>query len=289
MGANSQIASEWTKWNLKVINIPTFSSTQFVRVLVINLDTQTERMAFQTSQLKSLGLEFERISACDKKHPAIFRQDGYWDTWQRALSGPERACLLSHQKAWQLIGEGKVPALVLEDDAVLCNNIVQIVQSLSFFEYAEHVCLETRNRKKLLSTKCWPLTSDTCLRRLFLDRTGAAAYVLWPQGAQRLLNETKEKCGLADAVICGSSDLVSFQIEPAAAIQMDQCDTYKVHMEMKTTSAITPSQRHLAPKNYTHRLRRLKAQIRMGWCQIRHIANAQRRFVNFDIHRFAKD
>ncbi len=265
------------------------SSNQIVRILVINLDAQKERMAFQTSQLESLGLVFERIAAYDKNHPTIFRQDGYWDTWQRTLSEPERACLLSHQKAWQFIAEGDVPGLVLEDDAVLSNNIAEILQSLSLFEHAEHVSLETHNRKKLLSKKSWPLTPDTCLRRLFLDRTGAAAYVLWPQGAQRLLNETKEKCGLADAVICGSSELVSFQVEPAAAIQMDQCDIYQVHMKIKTASAITPSQRRLAPKNHIHRLRRIRAQIQMGWLQIRHITNAQRRFVNFDVNRFVKD
>lgn len=269
--------------------MPHSSSNQIIRILVINLDAQKERMAFQTSQLESLGLVFERIAAYDKNHPTIFRQDGYWDTWQRTLSEPERACLLSHQKAWQFIAEGDVPSLVLEDDAVLSNNIAEILQSLSLFEHAEHVSLETHNRKKLLSKKSWPLTLGTCLRRLFLDRTGAAAYVLWPQGAQRLLNETKEKCGLADAVICGSSELVSFQVEPAAAIQMDQCDIYKVHMKIKTASAITPSQLRLAPKNHIHRLRRIRAQIQMGWRQIRHITNAQRRFVNFDVNRFVKD
>ncbi|WP_416545621.1 glycosyltransferase family 25 protein [Limnohabitans sp. DCL3] len=259
---------------------------QTFRVFVINLESQTARWDFQQHQLASRGLSHERVIACDKNHPAVARQDGYWDSWQRPLLPSERACLLSHQSVWEIIAQGQSPGLVLEDDVVLSREIAPTLALLAQFQDVEHISLETRGRKKLLSKQRWPVGDHQWLRRLYLDRTGAAAYVLWPAGAQRLLAESKVRCGLADAMICGSAALKSYQLEPAAAIQSDQCERYRVPVVLKTTSSITPS--HTAPhhKNFRQKLRRITAQLEMAWRQCRRLISSQRDFVGINAQMF---
>ncbi len=262
------------------------SDSQAMRVFVINLDSQTDRWNFQKKQLTSRGLACERVIACDKNHPSVSRQDDYWDSWQRPLLDSERACLLSHQGVWEVIAKGQRPCLVLEDDAVLSKDIATTLALISEVRGVEHITLETRSRKKLLSKQSRPLGEHQRLTRLYLDRTGAAAYVLWPAGAQRLLAESTVKCGLADAIICGSTALQSYQLEPAAAIQSDQCEHYQVHDFLRTTSSITPT--HAAPqaKSFSQRLRRITAQIQMAKRQLSQIGTAKRRFVELKPEQF---
>jgi len=259
---------------------------QTLRVFVINLESQTARWDFQQQQLAARGLRFERVIACDKNHPAVDRQDGYWDSWQRPLLASERACLLSHQRVWETISQEQSPCLVLEDDVILAKDIAQTLALMADLQDIEHISLETRGRKKLLSKHRWSLGDHHGLRRLYLDRTGAAAYVLWPAGAQRLLADSQFQCGLADAMICGSAALQSYQLEPAAAIQSDQCERYQVPVQLITASSITPAHSARQTKTFRQRLRRITAQMEMAWRHGRHLMSAKRCYVGLDAQMF---
>ena len=67
------------------------------------------------------------------------------------------------------------------------------------------------------------------LLRLYQDRTGAAGYILWPSGANKLIQlEKNSGIGLADAHITACHALKAYQVEPSPIIQLDQCKDYGI-------------------------------------------------------------
>ncbi len=112
----------------------------------------------------------------------------------------EVACLKSHQSAWQIVTKHKEPVLILEDDALLSNKTPKLLIALTQTQSIDHVTLEVRSRKKLLAKSAIALSPSMNLVRLYQDRTGAAAYVLWPKGAEILLERSRHAAGLAHAV-----------------------------------------------------------------------------------------
>ena len=100
-------------------------------------------------------------------------------------------------------------------------------------------------------------------RRLWLDRSGAAAYLLWPQGAQKLLARSGAVPGLADAVLVETPGLLRWQAAPAQAIQIDMAAHYGLSPPVAVHSTIAGVARP-AGRTLRHRLRRLAGQLRMG-------------------------
>lgn len=257
-----------------------------MRVLVINLDHQAERLEFQQRQLRKCGLSMERLRAIQRDDPRVQTSSAYWDSWQRPLTLAERACLLSHRTAWEITRSSNEPCLILEDDAVLAPDTASLLQALQQRDDLDHVTLELRHRQKLLGRQSEEIMPGRVLRRLYLDRTGAAAYVLWPSGARQLLALADRHAGLADGMICECTDWRSYQVEPAAAFQLDQCALLGLTAPIQTQSTITPSQLERPPRHWRHRWRRLLAQLHMGWRQLRHWHHAQRRHVLIDPDSF---
>lgn len=251
-----------------------------MEVLVINLARSTGRMAFQRRQLAALGLAGERLEAVSAEEASSRRPESYWQGWERPLRPAERACLLSHVAAWERIAASGRPALVLEDDAVLSRRVPALLAALDSLPGLDHVTFEVRGRRKLLGRETRPVAVGLRLVRLWQDRTGAAAYVLWPSGAAKLLARAGRKAALADAMICRAHDLSSWQVEPAGAIQLDRCARYGVPLPIETRSTIDGDDR--PPGTPAQRLRRIAAQLRMGWRQLSLLGRATRREVALD-------
>jgi len=269
-----------------------------MRILIINLAHEKQRMKFQTAQMKRLGLDFERLPALTVDD--IGEPDLTWRAaqWERPMRKTEVACLYSHQRAWQMVAEGNEPVLILEDDALLSSKTPEILASLQQQTQANHVTLEIRGRKKILGHETIKLTNDTVLSRLYQDRTGAGAYVIWPDAATILLNRSHKTAGLADAIIAGCYHISSWQVEPAAAMQLDQCDHYGIKSPLVTRSTIgVNSSDKPAAAGFIQLLnfkrRRLVSQLRMGLRQLSSLARARRRFVAIEIrdyqHHIASD
>ncbi len=109
-------------------NRKTFSTP----VYLINLDRAPDRLALMEAMLSDLSLPFERVSAIDGKSlqfpTADFCERSYTMRHGRRRNQAEVGCYLSHIAcAHKLLASSAEHALVLEDDAVLPDDIHDIV------------------------------------------------------------------------------------------------------------------------------------------------------------------
>jgi glycosyl transferase, family 25 len=251
-----------------------------MKVYVINLQQATERRGFQEKQMKQLRLEHEFIDAVSTTDISKDVYNKHYFDWQRPLREVEVACYYSHRRVWQLIIDNNTPSLILEDDALLSRHISKVLNALRKFNDADYIQLETRGRKKLISRKAVNITQGHQLHWLYLDRSGAAGYVLWPSGARKLLeHEKKTGISLTDAHITSCYNLVGFQLEPALIIQLDQCAHYKISSPFATHSQILdqPKPSH---RNWVYfKFKRMAAQLGMATRQIKFFCQTNRREV----------
>ncbi len=248
-----------------------------MKAVVINLDGATDRLAFQAGQLARLGLGWDRFPAVTPGTLTPPAAAHYWSRWQRPLSPNEKAAAASHRAVWGRIADGATPALVLEDDALLMPSVTALLARLGTASHIDHVSLETRGRAKLIGAAHPGLP----LARLWQDYSGAAAYVLWPDGARRLLARADRSQGIADAVICAAYDLRSWQAVPALAIQIDRCAAEGMRPPIPVATSIGRIDRSIydgLPRGAyrRYRLRRIIAQLRIAARRLSVIGRARR-------------
>lgn len=265
-----------------------------MKAIIINLDSSEDRLAFQVQQFQKLGLSFEIIKAVSKEDISQEELKYLSNGWERPLRSAELACFMSHKKAWEFVYKNGRPLLILEDDAFLSIHTKEILTLLetksNSFDLAT---LEVRGRKKIVAKQEEQLSKKHKLIELYQDRTGAAAYVLWPSGAKKLLNKTiSSKPALADAFISSCYKLSAYQIEPAVAIQLDQCQTYDIACENSTSSNISSyAKEDLSSLSLFSRIlfikRRLFSQLRMGFRQTSVIGKSQKRYIKIVSKHFS--
>lgn len=250
-----------------------------MKALFINLDREETRRAFQMSQAVDLGLDLQRIPAVKGDEVTPPPEAPYWQRWQRPLRLAEMATLMSHRIAWQHVLQAQVPCLILEDDAWLMPSCKEFLVGIATLQGIDHLSLETRNRFKILGQP-HPLNSG--IRRLFLDRTGAAAYVLWPTGARKLLARVDVTPGLADAVLMETPRLQSWQAVPAYAIQIDIAAHYGLTPPIQVSSSISDTAR---PDQVTlpFRMRRMRENLRLLTRMFPLVFGAKREKVSLSI------
>ncbi len=237
-----------------------------MKALVINLASETARMAFMATQLDELGVAFERLDATTPDTLSPDTKDRYWSKWQRPLRTTEMAAFASHRAAWQRVADGNAPMLILEDDAVLMPGVPAFLAAIEDLPDAELVTLETRGRRKLIARDPHP---SAPMHRLWQDRTGAAAYVLSPRGARKLLARVARAPGLADGVLCAAYEIQTWQAVPAVACQLDRCTAEGIALPIETDSAIGREPRPKVAKSAAQTFRRFGSQFRMGLRRIR--------------------
>jgi len=237
-----------------------------MKIFVINLPSAIERLQFQKKQLSKLGLDYEILKATSIHDISGEIYAKHRHDWQRPLRNTEVACYFSHHSAWQKIIDNNMPALILEDDAILSKYTPELLNAIDKHSHADLIQLEARRRKKIIKKQGSEITPIYTLYRLYQDRTGAAGYVLWPSGARKLLaHESLHGIGLADAHISSCYSIKSYQVEPAAIIQLDQCDNYDVdNIHKKNLSESTVSKARNPKGSLYFRTKRIVSQFKIG-------------------------
>jgi len=259
-----------------------------MKIYLINVDSARERLAFQTEQFKKIDLIFERLPAITTNNitDEIYREH-YYD-WQRPLRKSEVACYFSHRLAWEKVLANGQPALILEDDALLCSHTKEILDSLQNNKSAELVTLEIRGRKKYVAKKSQSINKKNDLVRLYQDKTGAAAYIVWPSAAKKLLShENKKGIALADAHIFSCRSVKSYQIEPAAAIQLDHCTFYGISVndiDHLTQSSVSSTKKISREKIFL--LKRALSQLKLGFINLQLFFKSSKRYILIDRDHF---
>lgn len=252
-----------------------------MRAIVINLCTKTERRVFQTEQLKRLALEHDFFDAITPKTLPDYYRGLDRTKWQRTLSENELACLASHREVWHEIANGQEPALVLEDDAIISQHAPDFLKALEDRHDLMHVSLESHGRKKLLSKNAYGGTELSKLHRLYQDRSGAAAYVLWPKGAEILIRRSEGKVALADALIATTYQLKSHQCVPALAIQADKSEQHGIETPLHTASSLSNSNNDIPHKSFGQTMSRLRAQFMLAQRQLSKAPFSTRKKIGF--------
>ncbi|MDY6485767.1 glycosyltransferase family 25 protein [Acinetobacter faecalis] len=265
-----------------------------MKILLINLDKSTDRLEQQKNQFNELGLEFERLPAVSIHD---FSDDEYKKmafNGQRPMKQSELACFLSHKKAWEYVIELNQPCVVLEDDAVLVKDFKKIIDDFDQLTDIDYINLEVHGRKKTVAIHARYSVADNSynLLEIFIDRSGTGGYVLYPTGAQILLDfMAKRAIGLSDEFIHSCYELKAYQIEPAALLQSDKCLEYNVSCAYMHTSVIAQEKNNfnfnLSPTEKTQfKVRRIKAQVNLGLRQLKCLNKGVKREIVVDPKRF---
>ena len=168
-----------------------------MRIYLINLARRPDRLAAMLRQAAPLGLSLDRIEAVDasREEPAAL------DRWF-APRGPlgeiprgDKACLLSHRRAWEaFIASGERHAVFLEDDVRLSAAAPTLLRTDTWIPDAVAVVkLEHYGPpgQRVLLDRIRKVGEDFSMGRMLSRHTGAAAYILSRRAAQALLDQTR--------------------------------------------------------------------------------------------------
>lgn len=253
-----------------------------MQALVINMKESQDRWSFMAKQLQELGLSYSRLEAYDLSTLSVEEFERYSQSWERPLRKAEVGCFLSHKSVWQKVVKENKPYLVLEDDVLISKDIVDV---LSYFDQTNEYGLinfETTHRQKLIGNSEVRINHKYSLRRLFHNKTGSAAYIIWPFLAKKLLAKySDQKAALADAAIYTNFfKLKQFQITPALAVQFQYSKFFSIESPFKDSSSIASNPR---PKKTSlmFKYRRYRIQLSIAMVQFLNFFSAKYTKVKF--------
>lgn len=252
-----------------------------MNIFVINLTSATERREFQQKQLTKLDLDFEFINATTVSDIDEETYQKHYYDWQRPLQKTEVACYYSHKNVWKKIIQNNKPALILEDDALLSKCVPELLSDLDGRKNIDLINFENRSRKKFIAKTNENIACDSKLLMLFQDRTGAGGYILWPQGAKKLIQcEQQKGIAITDAHITACHNIKAYQVEPTPIIQLDQCKSYDIQNPANNITAKSTVSSVNNPKgSFAFRIKRIYFQLKLGFFQLGLITKSERRYI----------
>ncbi|WP_193227655.1 glycosyltransferase family 25 protein [Aureimonas psammosilenae] len=240
------------------------ASTPTIRF--INLDRATERCRFMEEQAHRLGLHFERVPAVAAADIAADKARALNHAWERPLTPAELGCFLSHHTIWLDVARGKAPVLVLEDDVMLSARLAEFLPLLAGLPDADFLNIESFDRRRFVARHSKALAEGLAAVRVYRDKSGSAAYLLWPSGARKLLRKAERGAAPVDAFLHGLRSLLSWQSEPALAMQLHLLEARGVAVPIPSGSSIQTPRTRLPWRwaNAAFHARRLRTQGRLA-------------------------
>jgi len=165
-----------------------------VKVFVINLDRNPDRLNHCVEQFSACGLTFERVAAVDGKMLSDEFVDGIKldEHWPKP-SKAEFGCFMSHRICWQnLLDSGEDFAAIFEDDVYLSNDAHRLISNSDWIpKYVSILKIETFNTKTYFDRwyKCNVLGRNLLKTKSFQPGTGG--YIISRELARKFLNQTE--------------------------------------------------------------------------------------------------
>lgn len=198
-----------------------------MKLFLINLDRQPERLRRMSRIFEELDLAFSRVSAVDGaqlSEDEIRRLSS--DAAERPLRAGETACFLSHRESWRRVVEETLPcAAIFEDDLHLGADAAFFLGSSAWVpDEADVIKIETKLQYAQVDKVPAAVIDGRSLHRLRSKHAGAGAYVVTRKGAEKLLRMSKRFSAPVDQFIfnldlSSAASLVILQLLPAVCIQ----------------------------------------------------------------------
>lgn len=190
-------------------------------ILLINLERRPDRLAFMAAQLDALGLPFERIDAVDGRAIDLGPPT-------KLVTGVERACGLSHRKAWRrLLESGAERCLVLEDDILLSPELPAfLAEGTHFPPGADILRLETRRARTHMGPGTRLGRSRFRAHRILSTHHGCGGYMLTRAFAARAARDLTQFAEPVDDLLFAPEGVnyypsAAYQLRPGLCLQVD--------------------------------------------------------------------
>lgn len=170
------------------------ASTLPLQVLVISLRRSADRRAKVEQELQKVSLSWSFLDAVDgsalPSPPAEYQPLKVQLLQGYPLTPNEIGCYLSHKEAWKRCVAQNIPTLIFEDDFVLSPEFEGIINGLLSNQSAWSLV----RLQGLYEVPYQELASvgGAHLVKNLGDAVGATAYLLKPQVAQILINESRD-------------------------------------------------------------------------------------------------
>ena len=237
-----------------------------MRIIVINLDADTDRRGRIENRLRELNLRWERLPAVDGQrlaphHEALVDRD---EQDARGLRIPPGAvgCWLSHRLAQRIVADSAEPmALILEDDILIDDDLPEVLDTLEG-EVAPRfdvIRLHRLNlRRKFLPVLRIGARSIGFVRP---SDSGAQAYVITRAAANRLIASIPRMVELADHALYAhwTHGLVVCSLDPPVVLHHDHGRSSIAARRGPESSSFDPGQwlrrkRHQLHKKWVRRI-----------------------------------
>jgi glycosyl transferase, family 25 len=165
--------------NVKKMTIP--------KIYLINLARDTIRLASMQAQFDAVGLTFTRIEAVlghDMPEPI----KPYFDLEKGEMSKGEVGCYASHLLVLKMIVESGIPAIIMEDDAFITPNFINITTQIPQIKTAfDIIRLSNPAKTAVIALEKFDKTHDlvSYLRTPYTT----TAYYITPEGAKKFLKQ----------------------------------------------------------------------------------------------------
>lgn len=254
------------------------------------MKSSVARKAFHSKQANDFNIDINYFDAVDGTRLSDAQFESLRYTYLRPLSKGEVGCFLSHKALWEICLSINEPIIILEDDAILSSEFMVAVSQLVALSDIDRINLEGYYpQKKTFGNRSISLNGFQ-LTKLLQERAGAAAYMLWPSGARKLLKHYDNKATLADVAL-KERFLITYQLEPVVAVQALICDHYGIpHSLTLNETTLDSSGRHNNYNRYKALLlkfKRLLDESKKAVYRLRYIFST-RRIVLVDVTKFSR-
>jgi glycosyl transferase family 25 len=188
------------------------------RIYLINLDKDTERLAYVSQQLHGLGLQFERVPAVYGTDMPEWLKPYFLDT-QGNIASPlapgQIGCYASHLMVLRTIVESGEPGAVLEDDIEITAALPAILANTEAFPGDWDIIRLSNTSKRPVFRSGLSIDGHHIIK--FSNIPGSTgAYLVSPQGAHKFLTYRPHRSIPVDQELRRAWDhgLVTYGVRP---------------------------------------------------------------------------
>lgn len=191
-----------------------------MKIYCINLNRSVKRREFQINQAKRLNLDITFVDAIDYRNLPEKELLEAANCWTRPINGKDVGCFQSHKICWEIIAQRNEPAMIIEDDIIFSSDIRKTLHIIAESRFPKNRVYDLEYipaRHTLAENPTW-CVQDITATKVYINKAGAACYILTPYVAKRLLNLAGSYV-MVDGWMWTRPWLEQLQIEPCPAIQ----------------------------------------------------------------------